>query len=569
MDDRRRIATGIGWALIAASLVVLLVGWVLGVEAVTTVLPGLSSMKVNTALGILGLGVCTVLDVRQDDRSWYRPTLQAVAAIVSLLGLLTVVEYLADVDLGIDQALITDAADEPTPGRMGLNTAVALASLGLSWLLLARRPAAVRWHVAAQAVASVGGFLALFAFVGYLLGSTSTRGIGSATEMAVHTSLLLVLATIGMAVATSERGPLAVMWSPDAGGRMMRTLLLPLAGVLLGVGVAVELAETAGVITDVDLALAVTVTSTLIILAGLVNAVALRTDRVHQREQRAVAERVVAQEELARVLEDSNARLTAMNTELEARVRARTRELEEAIDDLSRSNADLAQFAYVASHDMKEPLRMVSAYCHRIADRYGDALDDRGRIYVDLAVDGADRMQEMVDALLRYSRVGQDTLTMEPVDLGELVEEVTRRMPDALEGVDLQVDPDLPTVVVDRSLFANVVQNLVGNAAKFRHPDRPPAVRVRAGRTGDGTVELTVQDNGIGIPPEKRDQVFRMFARLQKRTSYEGTGIGLALTQRIVDRHGGMVLVDDSPLGGAQFTVRLPSTSRQTDMEAP
>ncbi len=567
MPDRAgRPAAVLGIALVVLSLVVLIVGWGFGVRAVTEVVPGLSSMKVNTALGILGLGVCTWVDAGPTS-SRRVAVVALVGAAVALLGGLTVVEYLAAVDLGIDEVLVADPDRSGFPGRMGLNTTIALLALGTAWTVLGRRPASVLAHVAAQVVGSAGGALALFALVGYVLGATSTRGLGSATEMALHTSACLVVATIGLGVATAEQGPLRVLRTDGLTGRLVRSLLLPLAVALLLIGVAVERLEAADLIGDVDLAVAVVVAASLIVLLALVTLLGVRMDRLERQEAAARAERETAQARLAEVLEESQQRLLATNADLERRVEARTRELATANADLVRSNADLAQFAYVASHDLKEPLRMVSAYCHRLADRYADALDDRGRTYVDLAVDGADRMQEMVDALLRFSRVGRESLAPQEVALGTLVDDVLAGMSATLADATVRVGADLPRVVVDTTMFGSVLQNLIGNGAKFRHPDRDPVVEVDAATQVDGTVVLTVDDNGIGIPEDKRASVFRMFARLHKRGTFEGTGIGLAVSQRIVERHGGIIAVQESPLGGTRMVVTIPRSTTPTPEE--
>lgn len=542
--ERLSLAAKPGLFLLAAGVIVLVVGWGMGVDIVTRVVPGLASMKVNTALGVAALGGATLAHGRGHRG---QVVAGACGLVVLLLGALTLVQYLVGVDLGIDQILVVDTEVADYPGRMGANTAIAFVSLGSAWMVLASRPSNRIVHVAGQALASVGGFLALFAFVGYALESASTRGIGRATEMAVHTSVSLVVATLGLAIATSDRGPLRIGWSDRAGGRLLRGLLAPVTTVVLGIGVIVDRVESAGLLADLDLQLALVTTLTLVMVAALVQLMASRLERV-----------AAAEEEALEALEKAHLRLAALNEDLERRVALRTAELATTNDELERSNADLAQFAYVASHDLKEPLRMVSAYCTRLGERYRDQLDDRGRTYVDLAVDAADRMQDMIDALLRYSRVGREALEVERVDLVDMAAEVVRHLGAPLGDVDVRVSPDLPGVVVDPDLFGHVLQNLIGNAAKFRHPERPAVIAIRGWEGPRGTV-LEVADNGIGVPAKHRDRIFQMFQRLHKRDAYEGTGIGLALVARIVGRHGGTVEVGDSDLGGASFRITLPT----------
>ncbi len=249
-----------------------------------------------------------------------------------------------------------------------------------------------------------------------------------------------------------------------------------------------------------------------------------------------------------------------------AAVTAAEQRLVAQAQDLARSNADLEQFAYVASHDLQEPLRKVASFCQMLERRYGDQLDDRGRQYIDFAVDGAKRMQVLINDLLAFSRVGRVDVATEPVDLGDALDDARSALSVAIEesGATITADP-LPTVLGDRALLAQLFQNLIGNAIKFRG-DRSPTVRVgsRSDATGlDGASahEVWVADDGIGIEPEYAERVFVIFQRLHPRERYTGTGIGLALCKRIVEHHGGTIWLDtDAPTGTTiRFTFPEPS----------
>ncbi|MFN8074794.1 MAG: ATP-binding protein [Kineosporiaceae bacterium] len=241
---------------------------------------------------------------------------------------------------------------------------------------------------------------------------------------------------------------------------------------------------------------------------------------------------------------------------------ART-ELERQAQDLQRSNRDLEQFAYVASHDLQEPLRKVTSFCQLLQRRYGGQLDDRADQYIGFAVDGARRMQQLINDLLSFSRVGRLVEATTDVDLGALargvVEDLSRTIEEA--GATVVVG-DLPTVQGQAGLLRQLLANLVGNAVKFRGSD-PPVVELGA-RLLDGEWELWCRDNGIGIGPEYVDKVFVIFQRLHGRDAYEGTGIGLALCKKIVEFHGGRIWIGVSEPGTAPqgTTVRwtLPST---------
>ncbi|MCS0636943.1 ATP-binding protein [Streptomyces sp. LP05-1] len=235
--------------------------------------------------------------------------------------------------------------------------------------------------------------------------------------------------------------------------------------------------------------------------------------------------------------------------------------------ELKRSNAELEQFAYVASHDLQEPLRKVASFCQLLERRYGDRLDARGKQYIDFAVDGAHRMQNLINDLLTFSRVGRLHAEDVPVDLEHVLDGVRQSLSLALEetGTVLTHDP-LPTVPGDPTQLTMLLQNLISNAVKFRTPGTPPRVRVGVRRTeageagGAGFWELSVSDNGIGIDPEYAEKVFVIFQRLHTRDQYPGNGIGLALCKKIADYHGGGIRIDPDHSPGTRFVVTLAAS---------
>ncbi|HET6763938.1 MAG TPA: ATP-binding protein, partial [Longimicrobiaceae bacterium] len=239
------------------------------------------------------------------------------------------------------------------------------------------------------------------------------------------------------------------------------------------------------------------------------------------------------------------------------------RRAEEALStqarELARSNADLEQFAYVASHDLQEPLRMVASYTQLLARRYRDRLDDDAREFIAYAVDGVTRMQALINDLLAYSRAGARTSPAAPADLNAVMERALVSLAAAIEESDAAVTYDaLPRLPVDGSQIAQVLQNLIGNALKFRGTE-PPRVHVSAGHAG-GAWTFSVRDNGIGIAPEFADRIWVIFQRLHSRAEYAGTGIGLAICKKIVERHGGRIWVQPAPGGGSDFRFTLPDT---------
>jgi signal transduction histidine kinase len=242
------------------------------------------------------------------------------------------------------------------------------------------------------------------------------------------------------------------------------------------------------------------------------------------------------------------------------------RRLDEQARELERSNRDLEQFAYVASHDLQEPLRKVSSFCQLLQRRYGGQLDERADQYIGFAVDGAHRMQQLINDLLSFSRVGRTTAGLAAVDLGEVAASAAGTLEAArVEALGEIVLGDLPVVRGDRALLQLLLANLLGNGLKFRRAGVPPVVRLGARPSGE-TWEIAVADNGIGIEPEYADKVFVIFQRLHGRDRYPGTGIGLAMAKKIVEFHGGRIWLDeptDEPGTTVRFT--LPAALPPSD----
>lgn len=234
------------------------------------------------------------------------------------------------------------------------------------------------------------------------------------------------------------------------------------------------------------------------------------------------------------------------------------RELKRTVEDLARSNRDLEQFAYVASHDLQEPLRMVSSYSQLLARRYKDVLDKDANEFIDYAVDGAVRMQRLIEDLLSYSRIssrGKEPKTGETHSaLGEAIANLSTAIS---ESGAVVTNNDLPEVRTDRVQLIQVFQNLISNAIKF-HGEEAPRVHVSAERKGREW-RFAVKDNGMGIDAEYRERIFTIFQRLHGKDAYPGTGMGLALCKRIVERHGGRIWVESEPGKGSTFYFALPA----------
>jgi light-regulated signal transduction histidine kinase (bacteriophytochrome) len=234
------------------------------------------------------------------------------------------------------------------------------------------------------------------------------------------------------------------------------------------------------------------------------------------------------------------------------------RTLAESKAELERSNAELQQFAYVASHDLQEPLRTVQSYLGLLRRRYQGQLDADADEFIGYAVDGAARMQALINDVLAFSRVGTRGEPFAPTDCAAVVRQTLAQLGAAIEERQARVNyAELPTVLADASQLGQVFQNLIANALKFCR-DAPPEIDVTARRIGDEW-HISVRDNGIGLAPEYAERIFVIFQRLHTRDEYAGTGIGLAICKRIVERHGGRIWVESQPGHGATFFFTLPA----------
>lgn len=258
----------------------------------------------------------------------------------------------------------------------------------------------------------------------------------------------------------------------------------------------------------------------------------------------------------AELVKDTNSRLALVNSELSLANDA----LQRRAAELARSNEELESFASIASHDLQEPLRKVRTFTEQLTIIEADRLSDKGRDYLNRANTAAERMQKLIEDLLKFSRVSTQGRPFEPVDLSEVAQRVLVDLERQVEeaGASVEIGP-LPVIAADPLQMHQLLQNLISNALKFREEGVTPVVRVSAVEDG-ADVRISVSDNGIGFEPRYAARIFRIFERLHGRSEYPGTGIGLALCRKIADRHGGTIEAESSPGHGATFTVTLPAS---------
>ena len=267
-------------------------------------------------------------------------------------------------------------------------------------------------------------------------------------------------------------------------------------------------------------------------------------------------------------VKERTADLVEANRHLEQEIaehRATTDQLRRKSEELARSNEELQQFAYIASHDLQEPLRAISGFTELLERRYRGQIDERADRYINFIIDGTNQMQQIILDLLAYSRVQTKAHEFDLIDANRALEQALRNLQVTIRdrGARVTVDGPLPEIFADGIQITQVFQNLIGNALKFQKSGATPEIRVSAAREGSDWV-FSVADNGIGIDARHLGRIFMLFQRLHAKGDYEGTGIGLAICKRIVERHGGSIAVRSTPGAGSTFTFSIPTRKEVT-----
>ncbi|MDQ6964367.1 MAG: ATP-binding protein, partial [Mariprofundales bacterium] len=283
--------------------------------------------------------------------------------------------------------------------------------------------------------------------------------------------------------------------------------------------------------------------------------------------------RVIAVECWGRAIYDPNNHfqgwlITMINIEQRVASERKNRDLLQKLQSeqqqLRESNRELESFAYIASHDLQEPLRMISSFIQLLDRRYSDQLDDSAREFIKFAVDGSTRMQQMINDLLSYSRVGSSANPLQPVELQPLIDAAIANLQHAIDhrGATITMTPTNAIIMGDSSQIIRLLQNLLSNAIKFQPDNQTAEITITI---EERPLRIKVADNGIGIPPAYRAKVFDIFKRLHNRERYSGSGIGLAVCHRIVSRHGGSLTIANQPEGqpGTTFIVTLPQPEEE------
>lgn len=656
-------------AMAMAGLV--LVGWLLDFEVFARIHPAAPSMKTNTAVGIVLVGVSLLLLRGEQPARNRRVAARICAAVVVILAVVSAAQDLFGWNLGIDELLVEErrsTAAAGAPNRMAPNTALAFVLAGAAVLLRDRR----RWRRhASQGAAIALAALSFLALIGHLYGASDLFWLGRNTAMALPTALAFLLLSVGLLCSQPRTGIVSLLVGHGLGGHLARRLFPAaiLVPTLLGL---LRLAGEAAGLYDTEFGTAALISATVLLFGGVTLWSAAALDRLDV--QRRGAMRVVEAESKARDLEsrrlqavldvlpvgvflaDASGRLTEVNPaanaiwnrsaplaggiaeygnylgwwpdtgepvkpeqwalarsiargevcvaeeveiqpaggprrtilnyatpirdergdlaggvavnvditdrkKVERELRALKNELEERVRhrtaELAAANAELEAFSYSVSHDLRAPLRWVDGFTQALAEDYAERLDDKGREYVRQIRESVQRMSELIDALLKLSRITRVPLERADADLSRMARDIaseleadepTRRVEwDIADDLHAHADPKLARVVVD---------NLLRNAWKFTRPRE--LARIQVGGTQDEREHIYfVRDNGVGFDMAYVDKLFRSFERLHRSEAFEGTGVGLALVKRVVQRHGGRAWAEGHLNEGATFYFTL------------
>lgn len=617
--------------------VLVLVGWMFDIPTLKSILPIWVTMKANTAMAFLLIGISLWL-LQEQTRTQMRRVAQGCACAVSLIGLLTLSEYLFGWNLGIDQLLFREpvtAIATSNPGRMAPNTALNFLMIGLALLLLDVEPR--RGVRPAPFLTLAAGFVAVLALLGYVYGVTALYGFLAYTKMAVHTAVTFFVACVGILLARPDRGLMAIVTSEDSGGLLARRLL-PTAFLVPAILGWLRLVGQRAGLYGTEFGLSLTVIGNILIFVILLFVTSRSLHQMDAARKQAEEERTrifttsldllcVAsvggyfkqlnprwettlgftiqellaspfiefvhpddrertQAEVQRLTEglvtlsfenryrckDGSYRWFLWNAVPDAEGRlvyaaardvTERRQMEEQLQlragQLETANKELEAFSYSVSHDLRAPLRAIDGFSLILLEDYADTLDAEGQRLLGVVRDNTQKMSQLIDDLLAFSRIGRAQIAASTIHMRALVQELLEELKPTLgeRAVHFEVKP-LPEVRGDRAMIRQVVVNLLANAVKFTRP-RPRAEIEVGARVDNGQAIYYVKDNGAGFDMQYANKLFGVFQRLHRQEEFEGTGVGLAIVQRVVHRHGGRVWAEGKVNEGATFYFSLPT----------
>jgi signal transduction histidine kinase len=512
--------------LVAAVGCVVLVGWHFDIIVLRRLLPGVPQTTPLSAVTLILLGIALILARRAVGNQAARGFTVACTAVATLVIVLMAwagVHYVLRLDGNIELLLYPELVRDNGgiyPGRPSPQTVIAVILIAGA-IGLAPRPSwrTKRWVLGLMLAGLILPWLAMF---GYASSTNPFYALtyNPQTGMSPLTAMMCIILSVGVLAIRPGEGLLGVLLAPTAGGHMVRRLLPIVLIIPLFFGWLVTYGRSASFFdTATGFALSWGITSLFFAALVLWQAMTL-----HKYDMR----------------------------------------LKMHADALERSNMDLQQFAYVTSHDLQAPLRSISGFVQLIQQTYQGRLDAEADDWIARTVASAQQMQTMIRDILLWSRIDSRSRPFEPVPLDEVFQEAVIGLASSIRDAGATVTADaLPTVPGDRSQLVNLLQNLIGNGLKYQG-DAAPVVHVSADRA-EGRWSISVRDNGIGIEPQHHERIFEMFRRLHTQKDYPGTGIGLAICRRVVDRHGGAIWVTSVPAEGSAFHFSIPDQETATN----
>jgi signal transduction histidine kinase len=529
-----------------------LAGWLFNLAALQSAWPGATRIPPNNGLIFLLLGAALALRIDRPVLKLRRAAGDLAALLAAGIGLVTLLEYLFGWNAGIDQWIFKDrllATQVPFPGRVSFPSALNGLCLGIGIVLLDVR---IKRVSPAQLFAVFAALIALLALIGHVGNAPEFYGQLRAKRhlgMPLQTTLALLLLGVGLLCARPERGLMAVLWSYTPGGMLARWLLLaPAAGLFLTAIVYLVFthlipADRAVRTWAMGLSNLFFVTVPIWAAAHALHKAGLERDRAHQELEDRVQQRTAE-------LSEARDRLEDQAIELERRVQERTAKLAETVGDLEA-------FSYSVAHDMRAPLRGMQGFAHLLLEEHATALSPEARDYLERIASSASRMDLLIQDALDYTQVLRQETELKLVDL----DKITRHLVTTFPGwqpprAEINIIGTLPPAFGHEGSIVQCLSNLIGNAIKFVPRGTTPRVRIWA-EPLETNVRFYIEDNGIGIASKDHDRIFRMFERLNAADEYEGTGIGLAVVRKAVERMKGRVDFESEPGRGTKFWIEL------------
>lgn len=519
--EKRLVATAAISASLAGAIGIAGVfGWAFDVAAFKYGPSGDATMKANTALGLIVSSAAVVL-LAKGGRAFALAG-RSSGGFVLALGFSTMVGHLFGVNLGIDEIFFRDAQSAIHPGRMALSTATGFSLLGGALLLVGRGPRATR---VADGMALASGAQASIAILGHLYGVESLHRIEFFGSMAAHTAAAHFVLAVAVLFLAPGKGLLEPATRADGSGLLLRRLV-PMAVLVPALAGWLNVMGRRHGLFGVEFGDAL-----FVIACGSVSCVIIWR--------------------LAKTIGRAESEVGRLNAELETRVRERTAEL-------AAANREMEAFSYSVSHDLRSPLRAISGLCHIVTADHAAEIPEPARRHLETVQSSATRMGRLIDDLLAFSRLGRQRVAMGPLDTREVVECALKDLEHEREKrqIELRVGELLPAAG-DPALVLQVFANLLSNAIKFtRRRDR--AIIEISSRCDGPEIVFSVRDNGAGFDTKYRSKLFGVFQRLHGADEFPGTGIGLSIVQRIVQKHGGRIWAESRLGEGATFHFSLP-----------